>query len=150
MIVVLPGEKSDVNAVLRGFDAKRWSKLRSELAAREGEMEMPRFRIECGFGDRMIDALSGMGMGEAFNNSADFSNLSDTPAYIRQVAHKTYLKVDEMGTEAGAATIVAGAAAGMSPTDSFRMIVDRPFMVAIIDSETGVVVFLGTIMDPRE
>ena len=74
--------------------------------------------------------------------------MSDVDSYSRQVAHKTYLKVAEKGTEAGAATALTPTPS-LAPLGGVEMIVDRPFLVAIVDSDTGVVVFLGAITDPR-
>jgi serpin B len=60
------------------------------------------------------------------------------------VLHKAFIGVDEQGTEAAAVTIVSG-----SPTAAPPIVIDRPFLFAIRDTQTGTVLFLGRVMDPR-
>jgi serpin B len=71
--------------------------------------------------------------------------MSDTPLYLSTVVHKTYIRVDEQGTEAAAVT-----GGGMMPTSAPPTIeVDRPFAFTISDRDTGTILFLGTVEDPR-
>jgi len=91
-------------------------------------------------------------MGIAFEaGRADFSNLTELESFINQVRHKTFIDVTEEGTEAAAATSI-----GIMPTSlpapeeqPFRMEVDRPFFAAIRDVNTGTLLFMGAIADPR-
>src|SRR5204862_137483 len=80
-----------------------------------------------------------------FGGDADFSEITaDAQLRIGAVAHKAYIDVDEQGTEAAAATaVVMRAAAAMRPPPLVTMVVDRPFLFVIIDTETGLPVFLG-------
>ncbi|MGH8011047.1 MAG: serpin family protein [Candidatus Binataceae bacterium] len=91
-------------------------------------------------------------MGVAFEaGKADFSGISpDRRVYISDVQHKTYVKVDEEGTEAAAATAVTARATAMvRPTiPPFQMIVDHPFCFAIADRDSGAILFLGLVHDP--
>ena len=100
----------------------------------------------------MKAVLSDRGMGIAFDpDRATFDEMTDVrPVWIGRVLHKTFLEVNEEGTEAAAATDVVGAMKAIPfLAEPFKMIVDRPFFLAIVDSETGVVLFLGAITDPR-
>ena len=112
---------------------------------------IPRFETETSL--ELNDALKAMGMPKAFNDVlAEFygiGNYAGESLYINRVCHKTFIKVDEKGTKAGAATAVE-----MSPTESApsaqpkEVILDRPFLYLLIDCETNLPFFIGSMMDP--
>ena len=81
---------------------------------------------------------------------ADFSRMTPGRVWIDEVKHKTYLKVNEEGTEAAAVTSVGMALSIMMPErrEPFRMVVDRPFFVAVRDNATGWILFMGVVADP--
>jgi serine protease inhibitor len=85
-------------------------------------------------------------MGPAFVPAADFSRMTPDPrAYISSVIQKTYMKVDEEGTEAAAVTsVTVGVTSAPMP---FHL--DRPFLLAIRERLSGTILFLGVIRDPR-
>jgi serpin B len=110
---------------------------------------MPRFRVEASFD--LIPALRQLGVNEAFGDGADFSGITEAePLRISTVAHKAYVDVDERGTEAAAATAVGIkmlAAVRLPPP--VTMVVDRPFLFAIIHTATGTPLFLGQVSRPH-
>ncbi|MEK4004901.1 serpin family protein [Paenibacillus sp. FSL H3-0333] len=74
----------------------------------------------------------------------------DSPIYFEQVIHKTYIDVNERGTEAAASTVIAMRAGSAPPVDPpFEMNVNRPFLFMIRDTQSGVVLFLGAIENPQ-
>jgi serine protease inhibitor len=92
-------------------------------------------------------------MGVAFDRArADFSGminaLAGTKACIHDVIHKTFCEVNEEGTEAAAVTGVEVMVASFKPVDRFEMICDRPFFFAIVDDETGLILFIGSLENP--
>ena len=92
-------------------------------------------------------------MGPAFADDADFPGVfdGDIPAFISKVLHKTRLEIDEKGTTAAASTVIEyslSASIEKAPTTPFEMTVDRPFLVALTESETDLILFLGVIGDP--
>lgn len=99
--------------------------------------------------------LTDLGMGIAFEaGKADFSDMtavetSDHELYISEVKHKTYIQVDEVGTEAAAATSVEIGLTSM-PVNDFELKFDRPFFYAIQDKETGAILFMGSVGDPSQ
>ena len=118
--------------------------------AKEGPVEaaMPKFSYD--YGIEMSDALKALGMTVLFDAElADFSGLghsSDGNIYISRVLHKAYIAVDEKGTKAGAATAIEAPAAGVWE-DRRRVILDRPFVYAIIDNAAGLPIFIGAVTD---
>jgi len=114
---------------------------------------LPRFKVE--YEKQLNEALTRRGMGIAFDGErADFRLMAETMEniFISQVKHKTYIDVNEEGTEAAAATSVEmkTTAAPMEEDEPppFEMIVDRPFILAIRDDQTGALLFLGAIVEP--
>jgi serpin B len=89
-------------------------------------------------------------MKSAFGSGADFSGIAKGKLYISQVLQKSFVDVNEEGTEAAAVTTVTVRAslARRSPPDRFSMILDRPFCFLITDAETGSILFLGIVNDP--
>jgi len=107
-------------------------------------LSLPRFRRESAF--NLIPALRQLGVAAAFGDHADFGGITDAgPLRIGAVAHQAYIDVDEQGTEAAAATAVVATALAVFGTPPVTMIVDRPFLFAIIDTATGLPVFLGQV-----
>ena len=114
---------------------------------REGSVKIPRFKLE--YETDLIPALSALGMGIAFTRQANFSGLSSIPVQIDQVKHKTFVEVNEEGTEAAAVTSIGiRTTSVMIPTEPFNMVVNRPFFCAIRDNQTGTILFMGAIAEP--
>jgi serine protease inhibitor len=151
MYVFLPREPNGLPAFIRSLDEQHWREWTANLAGREGKIVLPRF--ESNYGKSLNDALKAMGMGMAFGEGADFSLINPRrKLYISDVEHKTYVKVDEEGTEAAAAT-AAGMADGIEeapPPPPFEMIVDHPFFLAIADRESGAILFAGIVTNPAQ
>ena len=148
MIIFLPDEDSSLSELCGKLNAETWETWVSRLSKRTGSIGLPRFRVEYEAG--LNDALKALGMGVAFTDNADFGALCDDPARISEVKHKTFVEVNEEGTEAAAATVVGMVATAAPMQPPFRMVVDRPFFCAIRDNETGTVLFMGAIVEPGE
>ncbi len=111
---------------------------------------IPKFEFE--FDTELAGVLASMGMTDAFNPElADFSSLGSSAAgniFISRVLHKTYISVGERGTKAGAATVIEMKdGASMESPDTKTVILDRPFVFMLIDTETALPFFIGTVMD---
>jgi serpin B len=112
-------------------------------------LRLPRF--EARFNQAVDPALADAGMPCAFRQGcANFAGIAPLPLKIDRVAHATFLRVDEKGTEAAAATAVTIVATGArrTPESVPRMIVDRPFLVTIRDRASGALLFFGRVSDP--
>jgi serpin B len=147
--VILPAEGVALEEFYQQLTPENWQTWMSQLRSRPGSLQLPRFQFA--YEADLIPALKALGMEVAFTDSADFSGLTPLAAAINQVRHKTFIDVNEEGTEAAAATSI-----GIMPTSipaqpdpPFQMEVDRPFLVAIRDRQTGALLFLGSVVDPR-
>lgn len=119
----------------------------SEFVSNPGRIQLPRFKIESKF--RLENSLSTLGMGLAFTQQANFSNLSDRPSKIDQVVHKTFVEVNEVGTEAAAVTSIGIRTTSIeTPKNPFVMKVDRSFLCILRDDQTGAILFMGAIVNP--
>jgi len=145
MTVVLPRPGAGVHGLLEELDPAGWAALTSEFSEFQGILGLPRFTVE--WEGRMNDALSRMGMPTAFTPGlANFSGLVEEEAdlYITAVRQKTFMRVDEKGTEAAAVTSVDVGVTSLPPS----FIVDRPFLLAIRERFSGTLLFLGAMVEP--
>ncbi len=112
-------------------------------------VSLPKFEFTKDF--TLPDALSSMGMTDAFNpDAADFSGMTgDKDLFIGDVIHKAFVAVDEEGTEAAAATAVLMETTS-APMHDVYFIVDRPFIFIIRDTVSGQVLFIGRVLNPAE
>jgi serpin B len=151
LTVILPDE-GQFDAVEQGLDAAALNAAIGQLADTDVLVYLPKFKFE--FGASLAKTLRAMGMTDAFDPArADFNGMVEgtppEPLFIGDVLHKAFISVDENGTEAAAATIVgmAGAAAP-APTQPTEVRIDRPFVFAIRDTQTGTLLFVGRVMNP--
>lgn len=146
MIVALPQEDATVNQLINDMTTEKWTSMLENMNERNLMLFMPRFEVECKY--ILNQPLMDMGMELPFSSSkADFSNMIDAAVFISQVNHKTFIKVDEEGTEAAAATSVGMEVTSVGPDiPEFR--IDRPFFFAIAEEKSGAILFSGKIENP--
>lgn len=149
LYVFLPKQNSNLKAFFQTLKAENWDKWMSQFSKREGSIRLPKFKID--YDITLNNTLKALGMGQAFSSKANFSGMGNGKNFaISEVKHKTFVEVNEQGTEAAAATSV-----GIMPLSApvptyapFQMIVDRPFFCAIRDNQTGSIIFMGSIAEP--
>ena len=149
MYIFLPDRESDLNIFLENLNAESWENWMSQFHEQDVSLVMPKFKLE--YGKTLNDPLKALGMDVAFDPElADFSRMASLEfgnLYIEKVVHKTFVEVNEEGTEAAAATSVeVGVKSVPPPPISFS--VDRPFFFAIRDNETKTVLFMGVVVEP--
>ncbi|HTW92515.1 MAG TPA: serpin family protein [bacterium] len=151
LYVFLPRDKQGLPKLISSLLTPPSSLLFAGFNEKKGTVTLPRFRIE--FEQDLNDALTKLGMGLAFTPGADFSAMVAPPmtAAISDVLHKTFVEVNEEGTEAAAVTGVKMMMTAMPrPEEKFSFVCDHPFLCAIRDDVTGSVLFLGAIYDPKQ
>ncbi|AKT42193.1 serpin family protein [Chondromyces crocatus] len=147
MVVVLP---DDLATFEQGLDGARFGEVLGSLQDHRVETRIPRFSFDSEFS--LADALSKLGMADAFTEKANFSGISSTEGLqISDVIHKAFVGVDEKGTEAAAATAVLVLGGGIpDPEEPASITLDRPFLFFIRDIATGSVLFVGRVADPTK
>eukprot|EP01105_Mastigella_eilhardi_P013910 TRINITY_DN316_c0_g1_i10.p1 TRINITY_DN316_c0_g1~~TRINITY_DN316_c0_g1_i10.p1 ORF type:complete len:383 (-),score=121.81 TRINITY_DN316_c0_g1_i10:76-1224(-) len=145
-VVALPKSTNTVDDLL----ASGWNNVVSTrgFSNCNGVLQLPRFRAEATL--QLGPVLEQLGMQVAFSEHADFTALCQPPnVKISQVVHKTFLEVNEKGTEAAAVTAVSVALCCVVREDPpFHMCVDRPFLFALLEKTTGALLFAGKIAAP--
>jgi serine protease inhibitor len=158
MVLIAPNKADGLPAIEKRVTQERLNTWMSSLKKRDMEVYLPKFKMESKYD--LNATLKALGIRQAFepptaNGGADFSGISasDNPndqLWIGKVIHKTFIEVNEKGTEAAAATIISFAGGGlpeMMPFDpEFRA--DRPFIYLIRDNQTGAILFMGRMMIP--
>lgn len=145
MTIWLPDPDSDLPTLLGRLDAaERRAGRRSMKPTTLREVGLPRFELR--WGAQLNRPLTALGMPTVFSGDADLTAMSQRGGFLSVVYQKTYLRVDEQGTEAAAVT---GAAVAQSASVDPAFVVDRPFLFSIDDRRTGATLFLGTVADPR-
>lgn len=146
MVILLP-EPGKFGTVERELEASELDRLIQKSAVHQTEVALPKFRVESSL--RLKSALEKAGLATLFSSRADFSGVSSEPGFfLSEVIHKTYIDVDERGTEAAAVTmpVLCGSAARAKKLE-FR--VNRPFLYGIYDLPTRTMLFMGRVVDPR-
>ena len=147
MVIVLPAEGAPLATFEQNLTPEMLANILASLATAEVELSMPRFEYR--FKAQLKAPLVALGMVDAFTDEADFSGMDgQTLLQIGAVIHEAFIKVDEAGTEAAAATAVVMDGGVSAPPPSVPMVVDRPFIFLIRDIETGAILFIGRVLDP--
>jgi serpin B len=148
MYLFLPDTNSSPTKLLADFSGETWrDKILPQFHATEGVLALPRFKLD--YDVILNDPLQALGMRQAFAGDADFSAMADEPLFVSEVKQKSFVEVNEEGTEAAAVTTVTmHATAKFRPEKPFEMIVDRPFLFVIADDQTKSILFMGVIYDP--
>jgi len=144
MTVMLPKAGSTVESLASSLDATVLQSLTTGLHTAEVELFLPKVKLS--FARNLIPDLESLGMSVPFTDHADFTRMSTLgrQLYISQVRHKTYVDVNEDGTEAAAVT-----STGISVTSAplyTTMRVDRPFVFVIRERLSGTVLFIGKVV----
>lgn len=148
MVVLLPKPGKTLDQLQHNLSGETWRTWSSQFKPVEGDIRLPKFKLE--YKANLVQALGKLGMAGAFGDGADFRGMrSDPPSLaISEVKHKTYVDVNEEGTEAAAVTSAGMRTTSMRVVEHFSMVVDHPFFVAIQDEQTGAILFSGLIEQP--
>ena len=144
MTVVLPSNGVSLDAVTASLmQPAAWSAMVSQMRPASIDLFIPKLKLE--WQRKLNDDLITLGMRDAFSDMrADFSRLSTTPTLIDYVKQKTYVDINEEGTEAAAVTSVGIVVTSLPITPQFRA--DHPFLMVIRERLTGTIMFMGKIV----
>jgi serpin B len=149
MLILLPAE-GRFEAFERTLDAGRLQGILQALETQDLKLYLPKFQFAAEID--LVETLRGLGMRDAFDREkADFSGMYDPDQvggrriFISDGIHKAFVNVDEEGTEAAAATGIVEEIV----SEPVRLRVDRPFLFVIYDRQTGTLLFVGRVLDPR-
>ncbi len=143
MVIAMPVNGKTAAGLAANINQVTWQGWMSKLSPETQTISLPKFKFS--YDILLNNALTALGMGNAFSNSADFSKISAAGGLqINQVKHKTFIEVDENGTEAAAVTsvgFVATVSLGPPP-------INHPFIFAIREMSTGLILFTGIVNNP--
>lgn len=146
MYIFLPHQGVSLKSFYESLNAQNWEKWMNQFRTEEKGvfLGLPRFHVE--YEIDLKESLKALGMEKVFDAGADFTEITPQGFAISKIKHKTFLDVSEEGTEAAGVTAVGGTRGG---EPDITMIVDRPFFCAIRDEETGTILFMGSIVEPK-
>lgn len=141
MTIVVPDQGAGIDELVAGLDTAAWSALLGRMTEADYAVRLPKFKLE--YNRQLKEDLIALGMEVPFSEHlADFSRMTAQQVYIAFVQHKTFVDVNEEGTEAAAVTNT-----GMRPTSLPPCLcVDRPFVFAIRERFSGTILFMGKIV----
>lgn len=149
MIVMLPANGKNAQDVINSLSSENWKSWESAFKVTDNVVvTMPRFKFE--FKTELNKVLTKMGMAKAFQPGiADFSKISAEDLYISAALHKSYIDVNENGTEAAAVTSItfSNTSAGNEPPKTY-FTVNKPFVFTITEKDTEAILFIGEVQHP--
>lgn len=148
MYIFLPRESNNLEQFNQQLTLENWQEWLSHMRSQQGNVTIPRFKLE--YETNLKNILASLGMKKMFDPSqAEFSPMTDTPVAIDEVKHKTLIEVNEEGTEAAGVTSIGIRITSAAPEEQpFIMNVNRPFFFAIRDDVTETILFMGNIVEP--
>lgn len=156
MVIAMPAKVDGLPALEASMDLGRYERWVKALAHERVFLSLPKFEVNPAGSTPLKQVLVGMGMKLAFDREqADFTKIANPPSradrlVIGEVFHKAFVKVDEKGTEAAAATAVVMPRAGGAPSQPKAFAVDRPFLFFLRDVQSGLILFTGRVVDPSK
>jgi serpin B len=149
MLIFLPASGKCTNDIISLMTAENVNGWISKMTEQKKKVFLPKFEFK--FEDSLVDELKVLGMTDAFNDAkANLTGISDeAKLVISEVMHKSYIKVDERGTEAAAVTGITVGTTSVGP-DNNTFKVDHPFVFAIREKDTQAILFIGKVMNPNQ
>jgi serpin B len=150
MFVFKPSDQYNSQDIIDELTTDNWENWLESFSMEENVvLTMPRFKFA--FEQSLNEALKALGMQKAFSpNLADFSKLSDEDVFISSVKHKSFIDVNETGTEAAAVTSITFTTTSTgNEIQKIYFTVDKPFVFAITEKDTGAILFIGEVQNPE-
>jgi len=145
MFIILPKERDGIKSVEQSLTGDQLITLFGETELRDVQLKLPKFTIRQSID--LKNVLQQLGLQKMFSNSANFSRMATDPLKVSDAVHEAYIKVNENGTEAAAATgfKMVFLSASMPDPDPISFIADHPFIFAIVHKPTSAIAFIGKV-----
>ncbi|MBD0823158.1 serpin family protein [Aestuariibaculum marinum] len=145
MTLILPNTDKQINDVIIEMNSQNWETWQNNYQPQEIKLSIPKFKFS--YGKKLNNSLTNLGLGIAFSDYADFSGISDIPTKISSVLQKTFIEVNEEGTEAAAVTVIEieTTSVGNQPK---QLVLNKTFLFTITEKETGSICFMGKVGNP--
>jgi serpin B len=144
MMIILPKLPQKIDDIISGFSYSNWKSWIRGVNSDSGNIFIPKFSLS--YEIKLNDILSALGMPTAFTLSADFTKINKSGGLlIDKVKHKTFIEVNEEGTEAAAVTVVEIIKTSMP--DIFTFYVNKPFVFIIHENYSNSIIFVGKVVD---
>ncbi len=149
MLIFLPDEDKTIEDIMALWNTENYNEWLENIEEMNVEVSIPKFKFE--YEKMLNDFLASMGLSIAFDpDNADLSNISEAmQLYIDFVKHKSFIEVNEKGTEAAAVTSVGIGVTSIDPSYP-KFIADKPFLFAIREKYTNAILFMGQVKNPAE
>ncbi|MFO7827535.1 MAG: serpin family protein [Bacteroidales bacterium] len=149
MLIFLPDEDKTIDDVMAAWNTESYNEWLENFEEMNVEVSIPKFKF--GYEKVLNGLLQSMGLSIAFDkDNADFSNITEAmQLYIDFVKHKSFIDVNEKGTEAAAVTSVGFGVTSINPAYA-KFIADKPFLFAIREKYTNAILFMGQVTNPAE
>ena len=148
MFVFLPEPKKSIQNVINELSEENWENwMQGFNETQNVDIKFP--RLKYAYEITMNDVLSEMGMGIAFTGAADFTGINRNGGLqIGYVKHKSFIEVNEEGTEAAAVTVVSIERTSAGGPQKIPFYVNKPFLYAVTEKDTGAILFIGSVKNP--
>ena len=147
MVAILPANNMNIDQLVKHLDNTTWQNAVNNLREQNVWLKLPRFKIECEL--PLNEPVRNVGMKRIFGGG--FANISDKPLVVSSIKQKTFVEVNEEGTEAAAVTAISMTRVSYPGTPQrIPFFANRPFLYLITEKSTGVVLFIGRMDDPKE
>ena len=144
MTLLLPRDDVGIEGIVPQLNTENWNNWMASFVNQEVIYQMPKFTLE--YKKELKDILFAMGMEDVFTGKADLTKIGPGGLLVSKVLHKSFLEVNEQGTEAAAVTVI-GIETTSVPSTPY-MILNKPFLLFIRDNVTNSILFMGQIQDP--
>lgn len=150
MELLVPLAIDGITALEKNLTGDTLRDLRKVAKSVNVRLSLPKFTVEGG--GSITNQLRALGLQRSFSEEAEFNffESSGEPIFLSECFHKVFIRVDEEGTEAAAATALVSRASCMPPKDIVDVVVDRPSIVALTDLKSGLHLFVGKLVDPTK
>ena len=149
MIAILPSKNTNINRLIDHLGNVQWNDLAGNMREQQVWLKLPRFKIECDFS--LNQPLMNLGLERIFKEGGGFANIANADLIVSEVKQKTFVEVNEEGTEATATSLAGRLAGSIKGTSDkpVRFFANRPFLFLIREKSTGIILFIGRIDEPH-